>query len=68
MDESEYLTAKQLEELTKVSAATWRYWASVNRGPFSFRLGKRRLWKRTSVLEWLAAQENDDANRPAGIR
>jgi prophage regulatory protein len=56
--DGEYLSAAQLEQWTGTKASTWRYWASVNQGPASFRLGKRRVWKRSVVQEWLAAQES----------
>lgn len=56
--QSDYMTAKQLEAMTGTRASTWRYWASTGDGPASFKLGRRRVWKRTTVLEWLARQEN----------
>ncbi len=53
---SEYLTAEDLEAMTGIAQSTWRYYSSVGKGPNSFRLGKRRLWKRSDVEEWLAEQ------------
>jgi len=55
--ESEYLTATHLEVWTGTKASTWRYWASVGEGPASFKLGRRRVWKRSAVQTWLAMQE-----------
>jgi prophage regulatory protein len=55
--ENEYLTATQLEQWTGTKASTWRYWASVGEGPASFKLGRRRVWKRSAVQTWLAMQE-----------
>ena len=49
-----YLDAKNLEELTGTKASTWRYWASIGRGPASFRLGRRRVWDKDVALAWLA--------------
>ena len=60
--EVEYLDSKQLERLTGTRASTWRYWASIGEGPPSFKLGRRRVWKRSAVMEWLAAQETHAAN------
>jgi prophage regulatory protein len=54
---SEYLDSLELEELTGTKASTWRYWAMNNEGPPSFKLGRRRVWKRVDVLAWIAAQE-----------
>jgi prophage regulatory protein len=54
--ETEYLDSKQLEKLTGTKASTWRFWASIGQGPVSFKLGRRRVWKRSTVEAWLAEQ------------
>jgi prophage regulatory protein len=54
---SEYLGSVDLEALTGTKASTWRYWASIGEGPASFKLGRRRVWKKSAVLAWLAEQE-----------
>ncbi|MGW5110578.1 helix-turn-helix transcriptional regulator [Nocardia sp. NPDC004123] len=54
------LRAKQLEELTGIPAATWRWWAHIEAPdkPVSFKLGKRRrVWRESTVLAWIAEQE-----------
>lgn len=51
------LDARDLQELTGTKASTWRYWASIGEGPNSFKLGKRRVWRRSVILAWLAEQE-----------
>ena len=55
--EREYFTSKDLEKLTGTKASTWRYWDSVGQGPPSFKLGRRRVWRRSSVLAWLVERE-----------
>ncbi|OBI52961.1 AlpA family transcriptional regulator [Mycobacterium sp. E796] len=55
--DSEYLDSLDLEELTGTKASTWRYWASIGEGPASFKLGRRRVWRRSAVLAWIAEQE-----------
>jgi prophage regulatory protein len=55
---SEYLDSVDLEELTGTPASTWRYWAHIGSGPPSFKLGRRRVWKRSTVMAWLEAQES----------
>lgn len=55
--EREYLSASDLEQLTGTKASTWRYWASIRRGPVSFSLGRRRVWPKDQALRWLAEQE-----------
>jgi prophage regulatory protein len=54
---AEYWDANELELLTGTKASTWRYWAHLGQGPPSFRLGKRRVWRRSVVQAWLAEQE-----------
>jgi prophage regulatory protein len=54
---SEYMSAPDLEQLTGTPASTWRYWAHIGWGPASFKLGRRRVWKRSTVVEWLESQE-----------
>jgi prophage regulatory protein len=49
----EYLGSVDLEKLTGTKASTWRYWAMIGEGPASFKLGRRRVWKRDVVLAWL---------------
>ena len=57
MKEHEYMTAGDLEKLTGTKESTWRYWAHVGEGPPSFKLGRRRVWKKTAALAWIAEQE-----------
>ncbi len=57
LGDCECFTANDLQALTGTRATTWRYWASVNEGPASFRLGKRRVWRRDVALDWLVEQE-----------
>lgn len=61
MDSEQYWTADDLERITGTKASTWRYWAHIDAGPASFKIGRRRVWKRSTVMEWLAAQENTDS-------
>jgi prophage regulatory protein len=56
---TDYLTAADLEELTGTPKATWRYWAHVGSGPTSFKIGRRRVWKRSTVMAWLDQLENE---------
>lgn len=57
MLENEFLAAIDLEKLTGTKASTWRYWAHVGEGPDSFKLGRRRLWRRSVVETWIREQE-----------
>ena len=55
--ESEFFSSTDLEKLTGTRASTWRYWASINTGPASFKLGRRRVWRKSDVLTWIAEQQ-----------
>ncbi|HME16660.1 MAG TPA: helix-turn-helix domain-containing protein [Mycobacterium sp.] len=55
--DSQYMDSVDLEEMTGTPASTWRYWAHIGSGPASFKLGRRRVWKRSTVLQWLENQE-----------
>lgn len=54
---AEFMTAADLEALTGTPESTFRYWAHIGSGPPSFKLGRRRVWKRSAVLAWLESQE-----------
>ncbi|MGO9507583.1 MAG: helix-turn-helix transcriptional regulator, partial [Mycobacterium sp.] len=55
--EAEYFSASDLEQLTGTKASTWRYWAYLGVGPQSMKLGRRRVWKRSVIEQWLCEQE-----------
>lgn len=52
----EFVGAAGLQELTGIKASTWRYWAMTGFGPVSFKIGRRRMWKTSEVLEWIDGQ------------
>lgn len=53
----QYLQARGCEEITGIPESTWRWWAHVGKGPASFKLGNRRVWKRSVIEAWIAEQE-----------
>jgi prophage regulatory protein len=55
--QDDYLSSAALEQLTGTPASTWRYWAINDTGPRSFKIGRRRVWRRSEVLAWISAQE-----------
>ncbi|WP_346427293.1 MULTISPECIES: DNA-binding protein [Mycobacterium] len=55
--DKEFMGALDLEKWTGTKASTWRYWACIGIGPTSFKIGRRRVWRKSSVLAWLAEQE-----------
>ncbi|WP_422742149.1 helix-turn-helix domain-containing protein [Mycobacterium sp. WMMD1722] len=58
---AEYMDCIDLEELTGTPASTWRYWAHIGQGPPSLKLGRRRVWRRAAVMQWLEEQERTTA-------
>jgi prophage regulatory protein len=55
---ADYLGSVALEQLTGIPASTWRYWAINDTGPRSFKLGRRRVWRRADVIAWIEQQDN----------
>lgn len=53
----EFLQATGCERITGIPAGTWRYWQSTGQGPANFTLGRRRVWRKSVVLAWIAEQE-----------
>jgi len=49
------LTLAEVAEMTRTNPATLRYWRSVgDSGPKSFKLGRRVLYHRADVEQWIA--------------
>ncbi|MGK8490436.1 helix-turn-helix transcriptional regulator [Nocardia asiatica] len=57
MTTENFLQAADLEGLTGIPAATWRYWAHKGVGPASFKLGRRRVYRQSVIEAWIAEQE-----------
>jgi predicted DNA-binding transcriptional regulator AlpA len=49
-----YLTTEEVAELCRTTPGTVRWWRHVNRGPRSFRLGKRVLYDVADVEAFIA--------------
>lgn len=50
------LTLAEVAAITRTNPATLRYWRSVGAGgPKSFKLGRRVMYRRADVEEWIAA-------------
>jgi prophage regulatory protein len=55
--EQQVFTAAELEALYGVPESTWHYYAFAKKGPASFKIGRRRVWRREAVEQWMAEQE-----------
>jgi excisionase family DNA binding protein len=54
MLEDEYLTTQEVAERLRTSPDTVRYWRHVGKGPQSFKVGRRVLYPKSAVDEWIA--------------
>lgn len=61
MDTHELLTIAEAAELVRSPIATLRYWRHIGVGPCSFRVGRRVLYRRSDIEDWIAMQR--DATR-----
>lgn len=51
------MTVDEVAAELRVPVGTFRSWRSLNRGPKSFRIGRRVVYYRADVEAWLAAQQ-----------
>jgi predicted DNA-binding transcriptional regulator AlpA len=47
---------EEVETATRVPLDTLRYWRHIGKGPKSFKLGNRVVYKRSDVEAWIEAQ------------
>lgn len=55
----EYLTTHEVAELLRRSPETVRYWRHVGEGPRSFKIGRRVLYDRADVEQFIAEAKGD---------
>lgn len=59
------LTIEEASEYLRTTPSTMRYWHSIGKGPRSFKLGVRRLWRKSALDAYIpqteAAQNEDVA-------
>ena len=56
-DDDEIIRTPAVAKLTSAPVGTVRYWDHKGVGPRSFKLGGRRVYRRSEVLRWIAEQE-----------
>jgi hypothetical protein len=54
---TEFLSQEELAAELKVKPGTIKSWRKKRFGPPATHIGKRVLYRRSSVLEWIAARE-----------
>ena len=66
MDTStDLLTTAEVAIITRAPVSTVRYWRHLGTGPRSFRLGRRVVYRRQEVEQWLSEREMADASATA---
>ncbi len=61
MEASEHLTTDEVAELFRTVAGTVRYWRHLGKGPRSFKVGRRVLYRRADVQAWADAALSGEA-------
>jgi len=56
--EREYITPRQLSELTGIAMATLYNWASAGVGPTVYKFGTRNRYLASEIEEWMEAARN----------
>lgn len=49
-------TIEEAAEYLRTSVSTLRYWQGISKGPKSFKLGVRRLYKQSDLDAWVESQ------------
>jgi len=52
-DDEDLLTTAEVAAMARAPMSTVRYWRHIGAGPASFRIGRRVLYRRCDVREWL---------------
>lgn len=61
MEASEHLTTEEVAELFRTVPSSVRYWRHQGKGPRSFRVGRRVLYRRSDVQAWAEAALSGEA-------
>jgi predicted DNA-binding transcriptional regulator AlpA len=62
---TDLLTTDEVALITRAPVSTVRYWRHLGTGPKSFRLGRRVVYRRHEVEQWLNDREMTDASSTA---
>jgi len=64
-NEPELLTSVEAAQITRTPLATLRYWRHLGIGPRSFRIGRRVVYRKTDLHEWITSEERRTASPSA---
>lgn len=65
-EEDEFLTTAEVGQRVRAAAETVRFWRHQKKGPAYFKIGRKVLYRRRDVEEWLAAQRTATTTTPGG--
>ena len=61
----EILLLEEVSELTRIPVPSLRFYRHAGKGPKSFRLGNRVVYKKADVEAWIEQRYNAEAQRSA---
>jgi predicted DNA-binding transcriptional regulator AlpA len=53
---ADLLFGEEVAEITRIPLATLRFYRHAGKGPRSFKLGNRVVYRRADVMEWIESQ------------
>jgi excisionase family DNA binding protein len=56
-DDDDLLLLEEVAEITRLSTSTLRWLRHKGEGPPGFKMGRRVMFRRTAVLEWIREHE-----------
>lgn len=56
MTDNDLITLPEAAELLRTSEATLRFWRYEGTGPRSAKLGRRVVYRRSEILQWIESQ------------
>lgn len=59
--QDQLLTIEEAAEYLRTSVSTMRYWQTLSKGPKSFKLGVRRLYRQSALDEFIEQAEEEYA-------
>jgi predicted DNA-binding transcriptional regulator AlpA len=60
-DDDELILTEEAAQIVRLPAATLRYFRHAGKGPRSFRLGRRVVYKRSDLRAWIQEQYEQQA-------
>lgn len=59
--QDQLLTIEEAAEYLRTNVSTMRYWQAIDKGPKSFKLGVRRLYRQSQLDEFIRQAEEEYA-------